>query len=144
MSGIGIFNGPSAAREVKHSQVASGMEPPAYVLQWRTTSGVNVQSGLAIEHGLWVEMLWLLTCHDLVTPLRLSCAELAARRILMIERVVRRNARNPSFDGLASYMAHSLDPHGDPRASQFANHIAEIQKTEAIIMKQNRLFGRGE
>ena len=123
----GILQGPSAAREVLQAFMASGMEPPAFVLHWRTTSRVNIQSGLEIEHGLWVEMLWVHTCHDLVNPLRLACAELPARRILMIERAVRRNARAPSFDGLQSYMAHTLDPHGGARASQFANHIADIQ-----------------
>ena len=139
-SGNGIFQGPSALTEVLQTILASGLEPAAYRQHWRTTSGITPNSGLAIEFGLLVEILWLSTCHDLLNPFELSSLELVARRLLMIERAVKRNSRNPDFEGLDPYLGHTLDPSGGTQSSPFAEHIAQIQKTEAIVMKQNRLL----
>ena len=57
----------------------------------------------------------------------------------MLERAVRRNPRAPDFEGLSSYLAHVLDSNGGVQSSAFATHIADIQKVDAIIMKQHRL-----
>eukprot|EP00971_Amphidinium_carterae_P283751 5633306-Amphidinium_carterae.1 len=42
----------------------------------------------------------------------IAAAEQIARRVLMTERAVRKNPKNPEFDGLELYLSHSLDSSG--------------------------------
>ena len=99
----------------------------------RLTSRVKILSGLAIEHGLWVETLRLLMYHDLVNPLHLACAGLAACRILMLEK------RSSGVRGAGRDRRRlSLKLRCNRRS--IAVHIADIQKTDAVIMMQNRLL----
>ena len=57
----------------------------------------------------------------------------------MIQRAVRRNSRSPDFEGLECFLANSLDPHGGLVALDFERYIAEVQKSEAQVLKQQRL-----
>ncbi len=133
------FRGPPAVDEVVQSIVASGVEPPAYHLQWVSGSGVNGKSAAAREHLLLLYALWLLVCVDGLDATNMATAEHLARRFLMIERATRRNPRSPDYEGLASYMEHMVEGgHGLPVAA-FDRHVAELQRAEAQILKQSRL-----
>lgn len=137
--GNGTFKGPPIVAEFVHCVLPSGLEAPAFRQHWKTSSGVTPTSGLATQYGILIEVLWLSMCHDLLNPFELSSMELVARRLLMLERVVKRDCRNSDFEGLEPYLGHAMDPTGGAQPSPFAKHIAQIQKTDAIIMKQNRL-----
>ena len=85
-------------------------------------------------HGLWLE-----GCVDRVNSRQLASAEHRARRLLQIQRAVRKNPRNPEFDGLESFMMHMPSSAGVAHAPKFDKYIAEEQKTQAQILKQQRM-----
>ena len=80
-------------------------------------------------------------CYDLLNGTNLASAEMASRRVLQIQKAVRKNPKSPDFTGLDYYMASALDPSGGLSTSSFETHISKIQLTAAQIMRQNRLLG---
>ena len=75
--------------------------------------------------------------------------EFLSRWALMIQVAVRKNLRVPDFGGLDTFLSHSFDETGGAVTTNFAKFVAEEQKSEAIVMKQNRFCmargaGRGE
>ena len=133
------FRGPSAEQEIAGAVLASGVEPPAYHQQWVVRSGVGAKSAAAREHLLLLYALWLLVCIDGADIVNLSSAEHLARRIMMLERAVRRNPRAPDFEGLDAYMEHMVEGGRGLPLADFEKHISEVQKADAQIMKQARL-----
>ena len=57
----------------------------------------------------------------------------------MIQRAVKRNPRTPDFDGLDCFMSNALDVQGGIVTSEFEKHMSDVQRSEAQIMKQQRL-----
>ena len=57
----------------------------------------------------------------------------------MIQRAVKRNSKAPVFSGLESFLVHCLDGSAGIVASDFDRYIAEVQKVDANILKQQRL-----
>ena len=84
-------------------------------------------------------ILWMMVCFDRLDVLNVASAEYVARRLLMIQRAVRRNPRAPDFDGLECFMSNSLDIQGGIVTLEFEKHMAEIQRAEAQVMKQQRM-----
>ena len=58
----------------------------------------------------------------------------------MIHRAVRRNSKVPDLQGLEVCISHAMDPSGGIITLEFEKHIAEIQKGEALILKQARML----
>ena len=75
-------------------------------------SGISPHAGIAIEHGVLFTILTLMICYDLLNVLNLASAEQAARRILMIERAVRRSPKSPDFEGLDVLLSNQFDSTG--------------------------------
>ena len=134
-----IFEGPSASKELFAGIVTNGMEPPAYLAHYQASSGMSTTSGLAVELKVLLTVLWMLVTHDRVNVYNLAGAELISRRILMIQRAVKRNSRAPDFEGLDGYLSNTLDPLGGVLCPEFEKHISELQKTASAILKQQRL-----
>ncbi len=84
------FKGPSAAREVVG---ATGMEPPAYCAYYLQTTGLSPTGALGIEFKHHITILWMMVCADRLDALNISACEYVSRRILMIQRAVKRNPR---------------------------------------------------
>ncbi len=82
--------------------------------------------------------MWLLGCVDRLDLLHLSAGEHLARRILQIQRAVRKNPTNPEFDSLDVYMRHAAAVTGTVFAPTFDKHVSEIHKNEAQVLKQHR------
>jgi hypothetical protein len=133
------FKGPPAVKEVLEGIRATGMEPPSYVAHYMASSGINPSGSLAQEFKHLMTVLWMMVCFDRLDVLNVASAEYVARRLLMIQRAVRRNPRAPDFDGLECFMANSLDIQGGIVTLEFEKHMAEIQKAEAQVMKQQRM-----
>lgn len=133
------FTGPSAVRELCMSIAQSRLDPNAYAVQWKTASGVTAQSALAYEHRMLVTALGLMVCEDRLDPTQLSVAEHLGRRVLQIEKAVRKNHRQPEFDGLEMYMKHLADAGLGAQAPVFETHMAEQMKAEAQVLKQSRM-----
>ena len=134
------FKGPRAILELLESVQSSNMELTIYAQHCEKTSGVNPMSAVANEHRVHFLTLTHMICYDCLDVRNLGCAEQIARRILMIQRAVKKNPKAPSFVGLEFYMQSELDSTGGLVTHKFDEHVADLQKTEAIIMKQNRLW----
>ena len=70
---------------------------------------------------------------------RLTSAQHLARRVLQVQKAVRRNPRSPDFENLTEYMRHAADATGTVSAPVFDRHVADRQRDEAQVMKQTRL-----
>lgn len=133
------FNGPSAAKEVLDGIRATGMEPRAYCAHYVRVSFISPSSGLCTEFKNLVSLLWMFVCHDRLDAPICATAELLCRIIVMIQRDVRRNPPSPDFQGLECFMANALDASGGIVTSDFERYVADIQRSEAQVMKQQRL-----
>ena len=60
--------------------------------------------------------------------------------MLQIQRAVKRCPRHPSFEGLGLMLSSSLDESGGVVTSKFDAFVAEEQKSQGIILKQERLY----
>jgi hypothetical protein len=134
-----LFKGPSAVKEVAQSIVASGLEPVGFHAHWVVASGISPKSGLCLEHLMLVTLMWIMSTVDRLDVFRISGAEHICRRLLQIQRAVKRNPRNPDFEGLDAYLSSALDPSGGVVSPEFDRHVAGLQRDEALIMKQGRL-----
>ena len=102
-------------------------------------SGINAKSGLAKEFMQHVFSLHFLYCHDLIDGRRVSVAEHICRRLLCVQKAVKRNCKNPDFDGMEPYERHMSDITGAVHATTFDRHVAQEQKDAAVTLKQDRL-----
>ena len=134
-----VFKGPSAMCDVGDAIVATGLEPAGFHAAWEKSSGVNPRSAICLEHLSLLMALVFLACRDRMDLYRLHAAEHIARRLLQIERAVRKCPKAPDFEGLAGYSKHVADPGGALSAPSFDAHIAATQKDEAFHAKQSRL-----
>jgi hypothetical protein len=85
-------------------------------------------------------ILTLMICFDLLNVLNCASAEQTARRILMIERAVKRSAKSPDFEGLDVLLSNQFDSTGGVLTRVFDKYISEIQKNDAVVLKQQRLY----
>ena len=129
-----------AAREVFDGVRASGRELTQFHAFWVSKSGVNPRSNVAIEHSLIFDYLQLLMCYDMLDCGNLAGVELMCRRVLLIEKAVRRSPASPDFSGLGKFLLSAYDETGGIIASGFDKYISEFQRDDAQIMKQSRLF----
>jgi hypothetical protein len=134
-----LSQGPPAAPNVAKSITASGFEPQGFQTNWVASSGVSARSGVCLEHGLILTVLHMICCIDRLNVFQLASSEYLCRRLLQIQRAVRRSPRSPDFEGLEAFTSHSLDPSGGVLAVGFDRHVASVQKDEAFILKQQRM-----
>ena len=131
--------GAFTTKEVVNSILASGLEPPAVTAAWETNSGVNPKSGLAFEHKVIMFTLWIMACRDRLDLFHSAAAEHLCRRLLQIERAVKKCPKAPEFAGLESVMEHVQDGTSSMVTPEFDKALAERQRTEAQFLKQDRL-----
>ena len=134
-----IFQGLPALPEVCVAIVRSNLEPTAYGDAWVRTSGVGPRAAVAIEVVMILQGFWMMACIDGLNLYQLTSAEHQARRVLQIQRAVRANARSPDFRGLDAYMRHMPDASGLAYTPLFDQYITTEQRTDAQIMKQQRM-----
>ena len=119
---------------------ATGLDLPAYHGHWIKRSGVHPKASVAVEFGNILEVLRHLICYDQLDVTNMAGAELIARRALQIQRAVRQNPRQPSFEGLEAMLSTALDESGGVVTSKFDEYVANEQKNTATILKQQRLW----
>jgi hypothetical protein len=133
------FRGPRSLPEWDQAVVSSGMEPPAYANAWIAASGVAPKSGVATEFLMGVTTLWLLKTIDGMDTTNSAAAEHTARRLLQLQRAVRRSPRSPDFSGLDWYVEHVTVSSVGASAPEFEKHVADMQRVEGQIMKSQRI-----
>ena len=134
------FRGPDAVAELVSGILATGLEPQGFVAHWKQNSSIAATSGIAIEFGVHMTTLGHMACLDQYNLYHSASAEMIARRLLMIMRVVKRNPRAPDFEGLDSFLSTATDMTGGVVTLDFDKYISELQRNDAQIMKQNRLL----
>ena len=120
------------------SIISSGLEPEGYHAQWRTNSGVNAKSGVCVEHGFLISALFMQVTYDRLDVYNIATTELLARRVLMIERAVKRNARQPDFEGLEAVLETCIDESGGLLLPKLDAWVGEQQRAEAQVLKAGR------
>jgi hypothetical protein len=135
------FDGaPPALGALLTGIVASGNECVPYHQHWVRTSGISPHAAIATEHSALFSILSLMICFDLLNVLSLTSAELVARRILTIERAVKRSAKSPDFEGLDVLSSNQFDSNEGVLTRVFDKYISEIQKNDDIVLKQQRSY----
>ena len=134
------FNGPGAVSEVLHSILATGLEPLGFTAQWKQSSAVSPNSGVAIEFVVQLTTLAHMISFDQYNLYHSAAAEMVSRRLLMIMRAGKRNPGSPDFEGLDMFLSTATDLSGGVVTFIFDKYIADLQKSDAVIMKQNRML----
>ena len=135
-----VFRGPKSLPEFLTSVRASGLGIAGYANHYITSSGIPPGSAAAHEIRLLLEALRHFVEYDQVDVTNLAGAELMARRIVQMQRAIRRNPKHPDYSGLEDMLASALDETGGVVTSKFDEWVAQEQKTKAVIMKNTRLY----
>ncbi|CAK0878561.1 unnamed protein product, partial [Prorocentrum cordatum] len=134
------FRGPKALPELLAAILATGLTLTSYWGYWVSESGVSRNAAVAQEVRHALNQLHHAVTYDLVDPSNLASLELLGRRVLQIQRAVKRCPRHPSFEGLGLMLSSSLDESGGVVTSRFDAFVAEEQKSQGIILKQERMY----
>ena len=118
----------------------SGEDLAGYHEHWVRSSGVAPESAVAMHHQSLLPVLHHLVCVDQVDALQLAGTEMLCRRLLQLQRAVKRAPKSPDFRGLEFMSAPRLGSSSTLLVGDFAKFVAEEQKAEAFTMKQQRLF----
>ena len=135
-----VFRGPSALEELATAIDATGMDLSTYFTHWKGVSGVAPSLGICVEMRNLLEALRLAFTYDQLDVMNIAAFELLGRRVLQIQRAVRANAKHPSFDGLEGMLSFALDEQGGVVTSKFDEFYSGEQRSNALIMKQQRLM----
>ena len=119
--------------------VSSGLEPMGYFGQFVQTSGAAPQAAVVIELGMHFYTFQTMVCVDGLDPGQLASVEHICRRILQLQKAIKRSPRSPDFTSLAPYMMHSAGHSGVIQAPNFEKYVADLDKANAQFLKQNRL-----
>ena len=119
---------------------STGESLESYHDAWVRSSGVSSEAGVAKHHQSLVSVLHHALCFDQIEIYHNASMEMLARRILYLERAVKKSPKNPDFRGLEMMIHSRLDSGATLSVGDFARFIADEQKTEAFALKQQRLY----
>ena len=105
---------------------------------WAAKSGVPERSAAVRGHTLWSQVLRLGISFDLLGSANCVSLELAARGLAGIETAVKRNPKVPDYDGLDAMLETPIDSTGAAVAPAFGSWLAELRKTQAVVMRADR------
>ena len=88
------------------------------------------------EHGIICVVLRLFMQFDQLDISNLAGCEYLVRRLLQIEAAVKRNPRQPDFEGLDAILDSSVDTSGAALAPKFMEFVANIQKSQALVTRR--------
>ena len=117
----------------------SRMDALGYAANYVMLCGVHPQSGVAKEITHIVMSLFLGACVDGLDLTTSAVAEHWARRLLQLQKAIKRNADKPNYTGLDYYMAHCSPASEGIPAPLVDAEIAAHAKTDATILRELRL-----
>ena len=132
------FPGPRASSELLAGVLSSGLQISAYANHYIQVSGLGPTSNVAHEVRTLFGVLRYLSEVDQLDTGNLAGAELVSRRLLQIQRAVKRNPRHPDFSGLDIMMLSTLDETGAIVARKYEEWLAKEAGQNALILKQQR------
>ena len=132
--------GPKVSTEYLEGIVQAGQTLIQHHLDWVAKSGISEKSAVCRAHRDWANLVHDMLCRDELNLSALVCGETAVRKLCQIEMAVRRNPKQPDFEGLELYTSQVLDETGAVAATGFTNWMSQRQRDEAQILKQGRLL----
>ena len=127
--------GPSACLELLESIEQAGQSLTRHQFDWGTRSGVSEKSRISRSHKDWSEVLCDMLCIDELNAAALASAESGVRKILQLETAVRRNPKQPDFEGNGLLTTQMLDESDGAKAPGFASWLSTRHSDEAQVLK---------
>jgi len=134
------FRGARATRELLDSVAADGFELGSFHAAWVQRCGASPHAAVVHEHRVGFDYLQLFMSYDQCDLTNLAGVEALSRRLLIIEKAIRRNPKAPDFSGTEMFTASTFDESGGAVVSGFDKYMAQEQQAQAVILKQNRLW----
>ena len=134
------FRGGSVTDEPLAGAAASGSEPCTYDTLWVSGAGLSRSSTQAHVHRILFTLLYLLQSFDLPDMPQSRVVDFTCRWILMIQAAVRRDPESPNLGGAESYPSQTIDVQGGVVSCEFTRFVADEQRVEARVKKQQRLL----
>ena len=94
---------------------------------------------MAHSHRARFPALCQAACVGLLNRERLALVEIVARHLVRHQKAVKKNAKSPDYSGLNHMVSSSLDTVGGVPPGEFSRWHADLQKSEAFTLKQQRL-----
>ena len=107
-------------------------------LVWAKASGVGEKSAAGREHRLICRTLRLLLQYDHIDISNTASGEFMCRRLFQVETAVRRNPKQPDYEGLYVILESAIDEKGGTVVPAFSIWLAEQRTTAAINLKAAR------
>ena len=136
----GVFEGPTAAHEFLGNINQMGLTLLTHGTAWWARSGVGEKSAAACAHKDWSEIGHAPLTHDSIDAPNTIAGEMIFRKIIQIEQAVRRNPKQPDYEGLDTITANMVDETGAVYTRRFTGWVGEQQRAEAFILKQSRQY----
>ena len=118
----------------------SGKEMLPFISDFFVHSGLSPKSGIGLEIFYLLVALYYLLCWDRCDPTSLISAEHIARRLIQLQKAVRRNPKQPDFSSLDPMMRHCDPIHGSIHTPALDKHLSDVAKAEANVMKNVRMM----
>ena len=134
------FRGTRATRELLDSVAAGGYELGSFHAAWVQRCGASQSAAVVHEHRIGFDYLQLFMSYDQCDLTNLAGIEALSRRLLIIEKAIRRNPKAPDFSGSEMFTASTFDESGGVVVSGFDKYMAQEQQAQAVILKQNCLW----
>lgn len=134
------LRGPRAAKSFMVSLRSSNQDFTAHHEFFLRKSGLAEKSAVAREHRHMHEACRLALEYDQYDLSNSASYEYLIRRIVQVEAAVKRNPRQPDFDGLESVMDSAIDEAGAAVVADFSKWVSDRQQAEAQILKAGRMW----
>ena len=133
------FQGPAATPIVLRTVAEAGVEFPQYASDFLRLNGTAPASPIGKYFFYNLYALHLMVCVDRLDPMRSAVAEHLSRKILQMQKAIKRNPKAPDFTGLEEYDRHATGARGEMHAPEWDKHVSEIQRNQALIDRNQRI-----
>ena len=134
------FDGASASNGTQQALLSVGLEWMTHSLDFTQKSGLSRDSGTARLHKYISEALVQFQSYDLLDIPNSAGCEYLVRALLGAETATRKNPVVPDYAGLDSLLVSSIDQYGVLCTTAYAKYVAGVQRDEAQVLKQSRLW----
>ena len=134
------FRGPRAAKEYMTSLLELDLNFLQHHMNWRVKSGVMEKSSICRVHKTTCDALHMMQSYDQMNLWNLAAGEHLIRQLILWETAVRRNPKNPDFEGLDVVLSPMIDEGGAVNTKSFQGWVATQQKEDAVVMKGARML----
>ena len=118
----------------------NGMSFPTHHQDLLNHSGISSSSGSSRSHRRVCDALQAFLLKDRLNLCALAGGEILGRFLVEIETAISRNPRCPDYADLEVISGATISHFGALALPSYQQHIAELQRSEAFILKQRRMW----